>query len=141
MWCPVFSALLPGSSGSWSIICQHRATSAAVSLQATRLPWVSHSHVTWSIQVLLARQSPCHSDKKAEALPATIVSRWLNAHPISDSLRRSSVKIGTIQRRLAGPLRKDDTHKSRSVYNFFAGHALWLSIEFLCCTSRLGFSI
>ena len=33
-----------------------------------------------------------------------------------DSLRGSSVKIGTIQRRLAWPLRKDDTHKSRSVY-------------------------
>ena len=31
-----------------------------------------------------------------------------------DSLRGSSVKIGTIQRRLAWPLRKDDTHKSRS---------------------------
>ena len=38
-----------------------------------------------------------------------------------DSLRGSSVKIGTIQRRLAWPLRKDDTHKSRSVNNFFAG--------------------
>ena len=38
--------------------------------------------------------------------------------PISDSLRGSSVKIGTIQRRLAWPLRKDDTHKSRSVNNF-----------------------
>ena len=32
-----------------------------------------------------------------------------------DSLRGSSVKIGTIQRRLAWPLRKDATHKSRSV--------------------------
>ena len=32
-----------------------------------------------------------------------------------DSLRGSSVNIGTIQRRLAWPLRKDDTHKSRSV--------------------------
>ena len=30
-----------------------------------------------------------------------------------------SVKIGTIQRRLAWPLRKDDTLKSRSVFNFF----------------------
>jgi len=39
--------------------------------------------------------------------------------PFSDSLRGSSVKIGTIQRRLAWPLRKDDTHKSRSVNNFF----------------------
>ena len=36
-----------------------------------------------------------------------------------DSLCGSSVKIGTIQRRLAWPLRKDDTHKSRSVNNFF----------------------
>ena len=39
-----------------------------------------------------------------------------------DSLRGSSVKIGTIQRRLAWPLRKDDTHKSRSVNNFFPAH-------------------
>ncbi|CAN0841132.1 hypothetical protein LINGRAHAP2_LOCUS3106 [Linum grandiflorum] len=28
-------------------------------------------------------------------------------------------KIGTIQRRLAWPLRKDDTHKSRNGPNFF----------------------
>ena len=34
------------------------------------------------------------------------------------SLRGSSVKIGTIQRILAWSLRKDDTHKSRSVHNF-----------------------
>ena len=32
-----------------------------------------------------------------------------------DSLRGSSVNIGTMQRRLAWPLRKDDTHKSKSV--------------------------
>jgi len=32
-----------------------------------------------------------------------------------DSLRGSSVKFGTIQRILAWPLRKDDTHKPRSV--------------------------
>ena len=35
-----------------------------------------------------------------------------------DSLRGSSVNIGTIQRRLAWPLRKDDTHTSRSVNNY-----------------------
>ena len=35
-----------------------------------------------------------------------------------DSLRGSSDKIGTIQRRLAWPLRKDATHKSRSVPSF-----------------------
>ena len=33
----------------------------------------------------------------------------------TDSLRGSSVKIGTILRILAWPLSKDDTHKSRSV--------------------------
>ena len=37
----------------------------------------------------------------------------------TDSLRRSSDKIGTMQRRLAWPLRKDDTHKSRSDTSFF----------------------
>ena len=40
-----------------------------------------------------------------------------------DSLRESSVNIGTIQRGIAWPLRKDDTHKSRSVnmlYKVFA---------------------
>ena len=37
----------------------------------------------------------------------------------SETFRGSSGKIGTIQRRLAWPLRKDDTHKSRSVTNFF----------------------
>ena len=40
------------------------------------------------------------------------------AHCPVDSLRGSSDKIGTIQRRLAWPLRKDDTHKSRSVTSF-----------------------
>uniref|UniRef100_J3N8P3 Uncharacterized protein n=1 Tax=Oryza brachyantha TaxID=4533 RepID=J3N8P3_ORYBR len=34
-----------------------------------------------------------------------------------------SDKIGTIQRRLAWPLRKDDTHKSRNGPNFFANSA------------------
>ena len=41
-----------------------------------------------------------------------------------DSFRGSSVKIETIQRRLAWPLRKDDTHKSRSVNIFFCGTQL-----------------
>ena len=48
----------------------------------------------------------------------------LTSTAITDSLRGSSVKIGTIQRRLAWPLRKDDTHKSRSVPNFFEEHVL-----------------
>ena len=36
---------------------------------------------------------------------------------LSEPRKRSSAKIGTIQRRLAWPLRKDDTHKSR-MYHF-----------------------
>ena len=35
---------------------------------------------------------------------------------ILDSLRGSSVKIGTMQRRLAWPLRKDHTHKVIYIY-------------------------
>ena len=33
--------------------------------------------------------------------------------------KRSSAKIGTIQRRLAWPLRRDDTHTNREVHVFF----------------------
>ncbi|ESR62113.1 hypothetical protein CICLE_v10018283mg [Citrus x clementina] len=38
----------------------------------------------------------------------------------------TSDKIGTIQRRLAWPLRKDDTHKSRNGPNFFLTHSACL---------------
>ena len=57
-----------------------------------------------------------------------------------DSLRGTSVKIGTIQRRLAWPLRKDDTHKSRSVPNFFPRRSVsvFFQIPFaLICTCVL----
>ena len=43
-----------------------------------------------------------------------------------DSLPRSSVNIGTIQRRLAWPLRKDDTHRSRSVNDHVHKHEFYL---------------
>ena len=42
---------------------------------------------------------------------------WGNQQPQSRNSSESSVKIGTIQRRLAWPLRKDDTQKSR-MYHF-----------------------
>jgi len=58
-----------------------------------------------------------------------------------DSFWGSSVKIGTIQRRIAWPLRKDDMHKSRRVTNFLhkhtsaslgpRGEALWPNKGFL----------
>jgi len=49
----------------------------------------------------------------------------------SDSLMGTSVKIGTIQRRLAWPLRKDDTHKSRSVPSFFFTQQSFRGKEFV----------
>ena len=51
------------------------------------------------------------------------------AHLRLDTFRGSSVKVGTIQRILAWPLRKDDTHKSRSVTSFL--------ISFRTLTQRL----
>ena len=55
----------------------------------------------------------------------------------SDPLRRSSVKIGTVQRRLAWPLRKDDTHKSRSDTSFFVAHPRAFSEVWCHCLVRL----
>ena len=40
---------------------------------------------------------------------------WKTSEALLDSLRGSSVKLGTMQRILAWPLRKDDRHESRSV--------------------------
>ena len=51
-----------------------------------------------------------------------------------DSLRGSSVKIGTTQRRLAWPLHKDDTHKSRSVSIF---HNLYQWLGKVSCMSYM----
>ena len=45
-----------------------------------------------------------------------LINRGLSACSVSSE---TSDKIGTIQRRLAWPLRKDDTHKSRNGPNFF----------------------
>ena len=69
----------------------------------------SHSDIRWSRAS--KQTNNCCSGQlfvMHDTLPA-----WL------DSLRRSSVKIGTMQRILAWPLRKDDTHKSRSVNIFW----------------------
>ena len=60
------------------------------------------------------------------------------ANCLLDSLRGPSVKIGTIQRRLAWPLRKDDTHKSRSVVKFFLlTHVLHVSLCVLSLSTHV----
>ena len=56
----------------------------------------------------------------------------------SDSLRGSSVKIGTIQRRLAWPLRKDDTHKSRSVNNLLPPIKFGTLADTYCNQNKIG---
>lgn len=73
----------------------------------------------WCVGELLTEQMlrSKHMPLIAQQLTAEGVPLVFQA--LLDSLRGSSVKIGTIQRRLAWPLRKDDTHKSRSVSNFF----------------------
>ncbi|KAG0571007.1 hypothetical protein M758_6G195900 [Ceratodon purpureus] len=49
-----------------------------------------------------------------------VLSCFLALYPTLSSVSsETSDKIGTIQRRLAWPLRKDDTHKSRNGPNFF----------------------
>jgi len=50
-----------------------------------------------------------------------------------------SVKIGTIQRRLAWPLRKDDTHKSRSVTHFFFRPLMGASLTFSPLTLKTSY--
>ena len=63
----------------------------------------------------------CHHHQQTATCQAPLLQFFAkNAFFISDSLRGSSVKIGTIQRRVAWPLRKDDTHKSRGVIIIFA---------------------
>ena len=57
--------------------------------------------------------------------------------------KRSSAKIGTIQRRLAWPLRKDDTHKSRMYHfcfsSFFPSPGfIFFTAENMSCLSALG---
>ena len=56
-----------------------------------------------------------------------------------DSLRGSYVKIGTIQKRLAWPVRKDDTHNSRSVINLSRNTQLRVSLTSVGeCVDRSG---
>jgi len=50
---------------------------------------------------------------KSEVMSCHIVKRQTKSEVMS-CLWTKSDKIGTIQRRLAWPLRKDDTHKSRN---------------------------
>ncbi|RID62410.1 hypothetical protein BRARA_E01486 [Brassica rapa] len=90
------------------------------------------------LRILLASSVPSHDVKvivsSSQAQQRVFVSLLFIPHRLSKKLELSlytdgvtkvivpsgtSDKIGTIQRRLAWPLRKDDTHKSRNGPNFF----------------------
>ena len=96
-------------------------------------------HEMYKKLILRSRYFACRSSFRAEAQQLSCAGNSLRITQLKhmhldaidslDSLRGSSVKIGTIQRRLAWPLRKDDTHKSRSVNNFF-------EIRSLSCAPR-----
>ena len=62
-----------------------------------------------------------HSQPAREAACVTLLH--VGAALKLDSFRGSSVKMLTIQRRLARPPRKDDTHTSRSVNNCCSRHS------------------
>ena len=64
----------------------------------------------------------------------TFISSMINAAVVS---LETSDKIGTIQRRLAWPLRKDDTHKSRNGSNFFCNAVVVWFEWFLCSPADL----
>ena len=79
---------------------------------------------TWADNTSQTNWPTQHVRKPVGQISKTQKPFRCNTYKNMDSLRGSSVKIGTIQRRLAWPLRKDDTHKSRSVNNFFVGGPL-----------------
>ena len=89
--------------------------------------WNLTSWNTTSLNTQIGHSFLCCSKSIApehDSGPSAVSTRRWNIDTSSpskdcvDSLRGSFVKIGTIQRRLAWPLRKDDTHKSRSANSF-----------------------
>jgi hypothetical protein len=87
-------------------------------------PWpiIKHRH---KAQIAVRRWSKHRARQQANSLSHLVQSQNKSTsykpnrkHRIVSS--ETSDKIGTIQRRLAWPLRKDDTHKSRNGPNFFA---------------------
>ena len=67
-----------------------------------------------------AARAPGHNaEPRTEA-----AAQWRLGGRRPEPRKRSSAKIGTIQRRLAWPLRKDDTHKSR-MYHFWKKFCLF----------------
>ena len=120
----VFWSLLPIASSSMLAFFSVEVLATAPSLRWCRVykilfaPLALSCLTPWAHTVRLLTSSNWFSCK---VFFSGLLWRYLiwQLRAKSDSLRGSSDKIGTIQRRLAWPLRKDDTHKSRSVPSFF----------------------
>ena len=98
---------------NWSLQCEKNST--------WQRRFSKHEKLTMTGKIICPTQCvacpPAASTR--ERLALSFAGQTNSAHIVYlDSLRGSSVKIGTIQRRLAWPLRKDDTHKSR-MYHFW----------------------
>ena len=143
-WYPVLLALLPAWATSQIISCQMRMIYTICILQATRLIRMHLRHrrnVMVRATTLHGHNHEVPKDFSSITLIVLDLYSQINWHAYGrvpkgcttkdlddttlchqkmlDSLRGSSVKIGTMQRKLAWPLHKDDTHKSRSVHIFF----------------------
>ena len=91
-------------------------------LSKTRLYLASWHCLSLSLDCILSR---CHSSPTTAR--AIRIRVFINEYPSVVCVPSgTSDKIGTIQRRLAWPLRKDDTHKSRNGPNFFHFPLLWI---------------
>ena len=103
-------------------------------MQTTRLVGAAHPHGLQHVQrsATLHQLYPEETGSLKSPIPTQDKHRKTLFSHRSDSLRGSSVKIGTIQRRLAWPLRKDDTHKSRSETSFLHLFAR-LPVPIGCC--------
>jgi len=86
-----------------------------------RYPIITHlnfdSHITTTAAAMISCENHTVPMHRTISAGCTCI-RSLETHTLGPFFGRSSAKIGTIQRRLAWPLRKDDTHKSR-MYHFF----------------------
>ena len=101
--------------------CQDLDTFSGASFEEVSRTSVFHDHESSTLQSGLEprRKSQVRAPCRREFPPRAKLGSRIQGAPWSpNSLRGSSVKTGTIQRRLAWLLRKGDAHKSRSVNNF-----------------------
>ena len=79
-------------------------------------------------RVIVSCEAPWVGERPLRKRKTWLESNIRNSQVVVDALRGSSVKLGTIQRILAWPLRKDDKHTSRSGSYIIVSKLLFLGI-------------